>query len=214
MASETAHEKRKTAALFSAALMLACMPLAAAESIAYLADETLTSNLVFSSGTTVDVAQDATVTAICGLNIAGTLTKTGAGAFELATVMPPGVMNGNGAGGNAALAVSEGGFSINSDDSVTNVFSGGVTLSGTGSLAVKGGETLVNAAALGGRPVTVTGGKFHAKSVTGAASVTITGGEFGGTNTFTATSSASDVSRIDVAEGGTLALRGYTEAAG
>ena len=214
MASEILHEKGKLLALLSSTLVAGLPLIAVADSIAYLADETISSNLVFTSGTTVDVAQDATVTAICGLNIAGTLTKTGAGAFELATVMPPGAINGNGAGGNAALAVSEGEFSIGADDDVQSIFSGGVTLSGTGSLSVKGGETLVNTAALGGRPVTVAGGKFHAKSVTGAASVTITGGEFGGTNTFTATSSASDVSRIDVAEGGTLALRGYTAAAG
>ena len=193
---------------------LATLPLAAAENIAYTADETVESNLVFSAGVEVDVAQDATVSAIRTLNVAGTFTKTGDGAFELATVMPPGAMNGNGAGGNAALAVSGGTFSISTDDGVQNVFSGGVTLSGTGSLAVKGGETLVNAAALGGRPVTVTGGRFLAKSVTGATSVNIQGGEFGGTNTFVATSSAEEVSRIDIAEGGTLALRGYTAAAG
>ncbi|MBR0505225.1 MAG: hypothetical protein IJJ84_07440, partial [Kiritimatiellae bacterium] len=190
-----------------------------AEAYVFGATESTTSNLVFGAGSTLSVADGATVTALgtlsLGDNAAGDVTKTGNGTFKLATVLPPGAVNGDGSnGGSAALTVSAGTFTFGAGANFTSSFSGGVTVNGTGSIEVKGGTTWANACALNGRPVNVTGGSFIAKNLTGPATINVSGGTFGSTNTFVAASSAGDVTRIDVAEGGTFVLRNISAPSG
>ncbi|MBR1587589.1 MAG: hypothetical protein IJ658_04605, partial [Kiritimatiellae bacterium] len=192
---------------------------ARAESYTFGANGTTTSNLVFGAGSTLSVADGAAVTALGPLSLgeyaAGNITKTGGGAFELATSLPPGAVNGDGAnGGTASLTVNAGTFSFGCGANFTSLFSGGITVNGTGAVAVKGGVTRARTLALNGRSVNVAGGSFLARDVTGPATISISGGEFGGTNTFVAASAAGDVTRIDVDEDGTLVLRNISAPAG
>ena len=190
-----------------------------AEAYVFGANETTTSNLVFGVGSTLSVADGATVTALgplsLGENAAGDITKTDGGTFELATVLPPDAANGDGPnGGVASLTVSAGTFSFGAGANFTSSFSGGVTVNGTGTIMVKGGTTRASAVALNGRPVNVTGGSFLTRTLTGPSAISISGGEFGGTNSFVATAGAGDVTRIDVAEDGTLVLRNVSAPGG
>ena len=78
-----------------------------AESHVFASSCETASNLVFGAGATLDVAAGATVTALgplsLGDNASGDITKTGGGTFELATALPIGAVNGDGANGGTAV---------------------------------------------------------------------------------------------------------------
>ena len=188
------------------------------ETFSFGASGETASNLVFGAGAGLEVAADASVTALGTFGIgdaaAGDITKTGAGTFTLGTVIPPRTVNGDGANGGAALAVSAGTFAFDTGNEVANMFTGGIAVNGTGTLDVKGGATWARILALNGRSVNVTGGSLVACDLKGPATIGISGGEFGSTNTFVAASAAGDVTRVNVAEGGTLVLRNISAPAG
>ena len=199
-------------------LMMVGVPLVAAESFSFLSDATVTSNLVFGAGATLDVAEGVTATALgtlaLGENGAGDLSKTGAGTFELATV----AINGKANGGDAAsLDVQNGTFAFSAQDGVASSFGDGMTIGETGVLEVRRGTAAAGALALGGGRLNVSGGSLTARNATGAATVSVSGGGvLAITDSFTASSvlTENDGTRIDLTDGGVLATKNMTAASG
>ena len=208
------ESSKRGAAAAAGLLMMVGVPLVAAESFSFLSDESVASNLVFGAGATLDVAEDARVTALgtlsLGENDAGDLAKTGAGTFELATV----VINGKANGGDAAaLDVQNGTFAFSAQDGVASSFGDGMTIGETGVLEVRRGAVAAGALTLGGGRLNVSGGSLTVRNATGAATVSVSGdGVLAITNSFTASSvqTENDGTRIDVTDGGVFAVKNLT----